>query len=151
MPESSRGPLHHGGIQVRYTGLKYSSEGGIRQAHPIPPVTKGRLAALIRVQSKPHSVHNARLKAEDDWSDVASNDPNDQIGDRIEKSPESLEYPFEMVRSADGNGLRIKRPRKPNLPGDQGYSVGSVCAQPGFRRKLLVPSLPRPKLTASCA
>lgn len=69
-------------------------------------VTKGWLAAIIRVILKPHSAHDDRLKqwneredgdmtSEAGWSDVMLNDPNDQIGDYIEKSPESLEYPVE--------------------------------------------------------
>lgn len=80
---------------------------------PSTPVTKVRLAAMIRVMSKPHPAHEDRLKeweehedgdttSEAGWSDVESNDPPDQIGDCIEKSPESLEHPFEMVKSANG-------------------------------------------------
>lgn len=103
-------------------------------------VTKGRLAAIIRVISKPHSAHDDRLKewneredgdmtSEAGWSDVMSNDPNDQIGNYIEKSPESLEYPFEMVRSANGS-LQIKRQGNPLCPLTKGFLLGRSVPAP---------------------
>lgn len=106
---------------------------------PSTPVTKGRLAATIRVMSKPHSAHHGRLgewetrqdgdtTSEAGWSDVVSNDPHDQIGDCIEKSPESLEYPFEMVRSADG--FQIKRQGDPRCPLTKGFLLGRSVPEP---------------------
>lgn len=101
---------------------------------PSTPVTKGRLAAMVRVMSKIHSAHDDHLKewkkredgdttSEAGWSDVVPNDPNDQIGDCIE-SPESLEYPFEMVRPT--NGLQIKRQGDPTSPLTKGFLLGRL-------------------------
>lgn len=107
---------------------------------PSTPVIKGRVAAMIRVMSKPHSAHEHRLRdwenrqdedttSEAGWSDVMSNDPHDHIGDCIEKSPESLEYPFEMVRSANG-GLQIKRQVNPLCPLTKGFLLGRSVPEP---------------------
>lgn len=79
-------------------------------------------------------------REDDDWADVASNDPNDHIGYRIKKSPETLEYPFEF----DWNDSKVSLMRAGNVecPFTKGFLSGQSVPRPDSRENFWSP-LPR--------
>lgn len=76
-------------------------------------------------------------REDDDWSDVASNDPNDHIGDQIEKSPETLEYPFEFA----WNDSKVSLVRAGNVqcPFTKEFLLGRSVLRPDLQENFWSP------------
>lgn len=106
---------------------------------PSTPVTKSRLAALIRVLGGPHpdldiqqeDLNNQREgdeQSEAGWSADFSNDPRDVISDDVYKSRDTLAYPFELVKR--GDKFKLVRGGDPTSQLTKGFLMGRYVPDP---------------------